>query len=133
MRLRPPRATRTDTLFPYTTLFRSGNWPVMGASDVPWSSDNQIPVPMTRADMDIVSNQFVAAVEMGLEAGFDMVELHAAHGYPLSSFITPLHNKRTDDYGGSTENRLRFPLEVFRSTTAAWPAAQPIAVRLSAN
>src|SRR3546814_11916064 len=91
----------------------------MGASDVPWSSDNQIPVPMTRADMDIVRNQFVAAVEMGLEAGFDMVELHAAHGYLLSSFITPLHNTRTADYGGSLDNRPPFPLEVFRPTRSA--------------
>ena len=92
----------------------SGNWPVMAASDVPWSADNQIPRPMTRADMDRVIEEFVASVRMGLEAGFDMIELHAAHGYLLSSFITPLTNKRTDDYGGSLENRLRFPLEVFR-------------------
>src|SRR3546814_6078316 len=110
----------------YDVPLESGNWPVMGASDVPWSSDNQIPVPMTRADMDIVRNQFVAAVEMGLEAGFDMVELHAAHGYLLSSFITPLHHKRTHDYGGNPENRPRFPLEVFRAMRAAWPADKPM-------
>src|SRR3954465_7531822 len=84
-----------------------GNWPVMSASDVPWSPVNQVPRPMTRADMDMVRDQFVAAVRMGLECGFDMVELHAAHGYLLSSFITPLQNKRTDEYGGSLENRLR--------------------------
>ena len=72
----------------------SGNWPVMAASDVPWSPDNQVPRPMTRADMDAVIGQFVAATRMGLEAGFDMVELHAAHGYLLSSFITPLTNRR---------------------------------------
>src|SRR3546814_17628028 len=70
---------------------------------------------------------------MGLEAGFDMVELHAAHGYLLSIFITPLHNKRTDDYGGSLENRLRFPLEVFRAMRAAWPADKRMSVRISAN
>src|SRR5688500_5013005 len=99
-----------------------GNWPVMAASDVPWSPVNQRPKAMTRADMDAVRDQFVAAVRMGLEAGFDMVELHAAHGYLLSSFITPLTNRRGDEYGGSLENRLRFPLEVFRAMRAAWPA-----------
>ena len=77
---------------------------------------------MTRADMDAVRDQFVAAVRMGLEAGFDMVELHAAHGYLLSSFITPLQNKRTDEYGGSLDNRLRYPLEVFAAMRAAWPS-----------
>ena len=82
-----------------------GNWPVMSAGDVRWSPANQVPAPMTRADMNRVRDQFVAAVRMGLEAGFDMVELHAAHGYLLSSFITPLQNNRDDDYGGSLENR----------------------------
>jgi anthraniloyl-CoA monooxygenase len=83
--------------------------------------------------MDEVVGQFVASVEMGLKAGFDMVELHAAHGYLLSSFITPLTNKRTDEYGGSLENRLRFPLEVFRAMRAAWPEEKPMSVRISAN
>jgi anthraniloyl-CoA monooxygenase len=110
-----------------------GNWPVMAASDVPWSPVNQVPRPMTRADMDIVRDQFVAAVRMGLECGFDMVELHAAHGYLLSSFITPLHNKRTDEYGGSLENRLRYPLEVFAAMRAAWPSDRPMSVRISAT
>jgi anthraniloyl-CoA monooxygenase len=117
----------------YDVPLESGNWPVMAASDVAWSADNQVPRPMTRADMDAVIGQFTAAVGMGLEAGFDMVELHAAHGYLLSSFITPLTNKRTDDYGGSLENRLRFPLEVFRAMRAAWPAEKPMSVRISAN
>jgi anthraniloyl-CoA monooxygenase len=117
----------------YDVPLESGNWPVMAASDVPWSADNQIPRPMTRADMDEVTSQFVAATLMGLEAGFDMVELHAAHGYLLSSFITPLTNMRSDDYGGSLENRLRFPLEVFRAMRAAWPAERPMSVRISAN
>jgi anthraniloyl-CoA monooxygenase len=75
----------------------------------------------------------VAAVKMGLEAGFDMIELHAAHGYLLSSFITALTNRRTDEYGGSLENRLRFPLEVFRAMRAAWPEDRPMSVRISAN
>jgi anthraniloyl-CoA monooxygenase len=117
----------------YDVPLESGNWPVMAASDVPWSPSNQVPRPMSRADMDEVRDQFVAAVLMGLEAGFDMVELHAAHGYLLSSFITPLTNKRVDEYGGSLENRLRFPLEVFRAIREAWPAEKPMSVRISAN
>ena len=110
-----------------------GNWPVMAASDVPWSPANQVPRAMTRADMDLVKGQFVAAVRMGLECGFDMVELHAAHGYLLSSFITPLQNRRTDEYGGSLENRLRYPLEVFAAMRAAWPSDRPMSVRISAT
>jgi anthraniloyl-CoA monooxygenase len=110
-----------------------GNWPVMAASDVPWSPANQVPRPMTRADMDLVRDQFVAAVRMGIECGFDMVELHAAHGYLLSGFLTPLQNTRTDDYGGSLENRLRYPLEVFRAMRDAWPSDRPMSVRISAT
>ena len=117
----------------YDVPLEAGNWPVMAASDVPWSPDNQVPRPMDRADMDRVIAEFVAAVRMGLDAGFDMVELHAAHGYLLSSFITPLTNKRTDEYGGSLEGRLRFPLEVFRAMREAWPGDRPISVRISAN
>jgi anthraniloyl-CoA monooxygenase len=110
-----------------------GNWPVMAASEIPWSPLNQVPRPMTRTDMDTVRDQFVAAVHMGLEAGFDMIELHAAHGYLLSSFITPLQNKRTDEYGGSLENRLRYPVEVFTAMRAAWPGNRPMSIRISAN
>jgi anthraniloyl-CoA monooxygenase len=110
-----------------------GNWPVMSAGDVPWSPVNQVPRAMTRADMDAVRDQFIAAVRMGLECGFDMIELHAAHGYLLSSFITPLQNNRTDDYGGSLENRLRYPLEVFAAMRAAWPSDKPMSIRISAN
>ncbi|HEX8533584.1 MAG TPA: bifunctional salicylyl-CoA 5-hydroxylase/oxidoreductase [Allosphingosinicella sp.] len=117
----------------YDVPLEEGNWPLIAASDVPWSAANQKPRPMTRADMDEVRDQFVRAVEMGLEAGFDMVELHCAHGYLLSSFITPLQNTRTDEYGGSVENRLRYPLEVFRAMRAAWPAEKPMSVRISAN
>ncbi len=117
----------------YDVPLDSGNWPLMAASDVPWSPDNQVPRPMTRADMDEVIGQFVAATKLGLEAGFDMIELHAAHGYLLSSFITPLTNKRTDAYGGSLANRLRFPLEVFRAMRGVWPEERPMSVRISAN
>ena len=83
--------------------------------------------------MDRVRDQFVAAAEMAARAGFDMLELHCAHGYLLSSFITPLTNRRTDEYGGSLENRMRYPLEIFRAVRAAWPAEKPISVRISAN
>jgi anthraniloyl-CoA monooxygenase len=110
-----------------------GNWPVLAASAVPWSADNQTPRAMTRADMDKVRDDFVRAAQMANRAGFDWLELHYAHGYLMSSFITPLTNKRTDGYGGSVENRMRFPLEVFRAVRAIWPADKPISVRISAN
>jgi len=110
-----------------------GNWPLLSASGIAWSQDNQIPRPMTRADMDEVRDQFVSATRRGAAAGFDMLELHAAHGYLLSSFITPLLNTRTDAYGGSLENRLRFPLEVFAAMRAAWPDERPMSVRISAS
>ena len=110
-----------------------GNWPIIAASDVAWSPVNQVPIPMTRSAMDDVREQFVGAVRMGLEAGFDMIELHAAHGYLLSGFLTPLQNKRDDDYGGSLENRLRYPLEVFAAMRAAWPSDKPMSVRISAT
>jgi anthraniloyl-CoA monooxygenase len=117
----------------YDVPLDEGNWPLIAASDVPWSAANQKPRPMTRADMDEVRDQFVRAVEMGLEAGFDMIELHCAHGYLLSSFITPLQNTRTDEYGGSLKNRLRYPLEIFGAMRAAWPAEKPMSVRISAT
>ena len=95
-----------------------GNWPLIAASAVPSRATNQVPRAMTRADMDRVIAEFVAATRRGAAAGFDMVEMHAAHGYLLSSFITPLTNRREDDYGGSLDNRLRFPLELFRAMRA---------------
>jgi anthraniloyl-CoA monooxygenase len=88
---------------------------------------------MTRADMDKVNDDYVRATQMAVRAGFDWLELHYAHGYLMSSFITPLTNKRTDQYGGSLENRMRFPLEVLRAVRAVWPAERPMSVRISAN
>lgn len=110
-----------------------GNWELISASATPWSDANDTPRAMTRADMDEVTAQFVAAAEMAERAGFDMIELHAAHGYLISSFISPLSNMREDEYGGSLENRLRYPLEVFAAMRAVWPAAKPMSVRISAN
>jgi anthraniloyl-CoA monooxygenase len=111
----------------------SGNWEIMSASALPWSPRNQTPRAMTRADMDTVRDQFVRAAEAGHRAGFDWLELHYAHGYLMSAFITPLTNKRTDEYGGSLDNRMRYPLEVFRAVRKVWPDAKPISVRISAN
>ena len=88
---------------------------------------------MTRANMDHVRDAFVAATRSAAEAGFDLLELHCAHGYLLSAFLTPLTNQRTDAYGGNLENRLRYPLEVFAAMRAAWPAEKPMSVRISAH
>jgi anthraniloyl-CoA monooxygenase len=88
---------------------------------------------MDRVDMDRVRDQFVAATRLGIEANFDMLELHCAHGYLLSSFITPLSNQRNDEYGGTLENRLRYPVEVFRAMRAVWPRERPMSVRISAT
>ena len=112
---------------------KSGNWPVMAPSPVAWSERNQRARAMTRADMDRVREEFVVAAEMAARAGFDMLEIHCAHGYLLSSFITPLTNWRSDQYGGALENRMRYPLEIFRAVRAIWPAEKPISVRISAN
>jgi anthraniloyl-CoA monooxygenase len=109
------------------------NWEVIGPSPVAWSPMNQVPRAMTRADMDLVRDQFVGAARMAAGAGFDLLELHCAHGYLLSAFITPLTNRRTDEYGGSLENRLRYPLEVYHAVREVWPAERPISVRISAN
>ncbi|MDQ3144847.1 MAG: bifunctional salicylyl-CoA 5-hydroxylase/oxidoreductase [Pseudomonadota bacterium] len=111
----------------------AGNWRLISASGVAWSKVNQTPSPMTRAEMNEVRDQFIAATRMGIEAGFDMLELHAAHGYLLSSFITPLQNKRDDEYGGGLDNRLRYPLEIFAAMRDAWPSERPMSVRISAT
>jgi anthraniloyl-CoA monooxygenase len=111
----------------------SGNWDLVSASAIPWSSRNATPREITRAEMDEIRNQFVASAQMADRAGFDMIELHAAHGYLLSSFISPVSNVRTDEYGGSLENRMRYPLEVLKAMRAVWPDAKPMSVRISAN
>ena len=110
-----------------------GNWPLVSASPIAWSKDNAVPQEITRAQMDTVRDQFVASAHMADRAGFDMIELHAAHGYLISSFISPCSNTRSDAYGGSLANRLRFPLEVFSAMRAAWPAHKPMSVRISAT
>ena len=110
-----------------------GNWPTMAASAIPYKPANAAPKAMDRADMDAVKAQFVASTEMAARAGVDMIEMHAAHGYLLATFISPITNKRTDSYGGSLENRMRYPLEVFAAMRAAWPAEKPMSVRISAH
>ena len=111
-----------------------GNWPLLAPSPLPYLAGiSQTPRAMTRADMDKVRDDFVRAARFGLQAGFDMLELHMAHGYLLASFLSPLTNQRTDEYGGAIENRLRFPLEVLQAVRAEWPADKPLSVRISAT
>ena len=110
-----------------------GAWEPVGPSPVAYGPGLPAPREITRAEMDRVRDDFVRAARLGIEAGFDMLELHAAHGYLLSSFLTPVSNQRTDEYGGCLENRLRFPLEVFAAMRAAWPAERPMSVRISAT
>ena len=110
-----------------------GNWQILSASPIPFKIGGDTPKEMDRADMDRVRDDFVAAAKRADEAGFDMIELHMAHGYLLSSFISPLSNKRADEYGGSLENRLKFPLEVLSAVRAVWPKDKPIACRISAT
>ena len=110
-----------------------GNWPLLAASAIAFGPQNQIPKAMTVDNMREVIAQFVASTKRAAEAGFDWLELHCAHGYLLSSFICPLTNVRTDEYGGSIEARCRYPLEVFRAMRAVWPARLPMSVRISAH
>ncbi len=111
----------------------AGAWPLISASALPYLAHSVVPRAMTRDDMDRVVADFVAATRRAADAGFDILELHAAHGYLLSSFLSPLTNLRDDEYGGSHENRARFPLEVFQAVRAAWPEDRPISVRLSTH
>jgi anthraniloyl-CoA monooxygenase len=109
------------------------NWEVIAPSPIAYSELNQVPREMTRDDLELVRHQFVSATEGTLQAGFDLLELHCAHGYLLSSFLSPLTNRRDDEYGGSLANRARFPLEVFDACRAAWPDERPMSVRISAT
>ncbi|MGD9967965.1 MAG: bifunctional salicylyl-CoA 5-hydroxylase/oxidoreductase [Hyphomonadaceae bacterium] len=111
----------------------AGNWEIIAPSPLAWSQTNGTPREMTYADMERVKADFVRATLMGEAAGFDMLELHCGHGYLLSSFLTPISNRRKDEYGGSVENRLRFPLAVFEAMRAAWPSVKPMSVRMSAT
>jgi len=111
----------------------AGNWPLISASPIPFLPGSQVPKEMDRADMDRVRDDFSRAAAQADEAGFDLLEIHMAHGYLLSSFLSPLTNIRDDGYGGSIENRLRFPLEVFDAVRVVWPAEKPISVRISAT
>jgi anthraniloyl-CoA monooxygenase len=111
----------------------AGAWNVLSASPIAYFPDSQVPREMDRSAMEAVKAAFVAATERGQRCGFDMLELHCAHGYLLASFISPLTNHRTDQYGGSLENRLRFPLEVFEAMRSTWPARKPMSVRISAT
>ncbi len=110
-----------------------GNWPLISASAIPYFPHSQIPKAMDRADMERVQADFVRAASMAEAAGFDMLELHMAHGYLLASFVSPLTNTRTDAYGGTLDNRLCYPLAVFDAVRAVWPAARPISVKISAT
>ncbi|MGE5158389.1 MAG: bifunctional salicylyl-CoA 5-hydroxylase/oxidoreductase [Gemmatimonas sp.] len=110
-----------------------GGWDVVSASSIPYFPDSRVPRELDRAARDKIKADFVAAAERGERCGFDMLELHCAHGYLLASFISPLTNKRTDAYGGALENRLRFPLEVFEALRAVWPKHKPMSVRISAT
>ncbi len=111
-----------------------GNWPVVGPSPLAYRPGvNQVPRELTSGDLLEIKQQFVAATERAGQAGFDLLELHCAHGYLLSSFISPLTNRRTDGYGGALEGRLRYPLEVFAAMRAVWPAERPMSVRISAT
>jgi len=108
-------------------------WDLVSASALAWDANSQTPRAMTRADMVEIRGQFVRATQYALAAGFDLLELHAAHGYLLASFLSPLTNERSDEYGGKLDNRLRFPLEVFDACREVWPASKPISVRISAT
>ena len=111
----------------------AGNWELVGPSPLPYALDSQTPRALTRVDMDKIVADFVRSARYGAQAGFDMLEIHAAHGYLLSSFISPLTNRRDDEYGGTIGNRARFPIEVFSAVRAVWPEDRPMSVRVSAT
>jgi anthraniloyl-CoA monooxygenase len=110
-----------------------GNWPLYSASPIPYYPDSQVPRELSRADMERIVHEFTRATYYAEQAGFDMLEIHMAHGYLLASFISPLTNRRNDEYGGPVENRARFPLEVFSACRQVWPDHKPMSVRVSAS
>ncbi|MEU0601659.1 bifunctional salicylyl-CoA 5-hydroxylase/oxidoreductase [Streptomyces sp. NPDC006393] len=110
-----------------------GNWPLVAASPLPYRPDSQVPRELSRAQLTDIREQFASAAGRAARAGFDLLELHCAHGYLLSGFLSPLTNHRTDAYGGGLEGRLRFPLEVFDAVRAVWPEERPMTVRISAT
>jgi anthraniloyl-CoA monooxygenase len=110
----------------------SGAWPILAPSPIPYLPRSQTPREMTRGDMERVTADFARSAGYALEAGFDLLELHMAHGYLLATFLSPLTNRRTDRYGGSLENRMRFPLDVFDAVRAVWPKERPMSARISA-
>ncbi|CAM5596140.1 Salicylyl-CoA 5-hydroxylase OS=Streptomyces glaucescens OX=1907 GN=SGLAU_25615 PE=4 SV=1 [Streptomyces glaucescens] len=110
-----------------------GNWPLVAASPLPYRPGSQTPRELSRAQLTDLREQFAAAAARAARAGFDLLELHCAHGYLLSGFLSPLTNRRTDAYGGSPQRRLRFPLEVFDAVRAVWPEERPMTVRISAT
>jgi anthraniloyl-CoA monooxygenase len=112
---------------------KNGNWPIISASPIPWSKNNAVPDEITELKMEEVLKQFVSSTKMANRAGFDMIELHAAHGYLISSFISPTSNTRNDKYGGSLDNRMRYPLRVAKAMRKIWPKEKPMSVRISAN
>ena len=110
------------------------NWPIYSASSLPYFDGvSQVPETLERHKMDEIRDDFIAATKRANNAGFDMLEMHAAHGYLLGSFLSPLTNHRQDEYGGSIENRLRYPLEVFSAMREVWPQEKPMSVRISAS
>ena len=110
-----------------------GNWEVCGPSPIPYKAGSQTPRELDLEELDVIKSQFVASAQAAARAGFDLLELHCAHGYLLSSFLSPLTNQRTDQYGGRLAGRLRYPLSVFDAIRAVWPADRPMTVRLSAT
>lgn len=111
-----------------------GNWPLVAASALPYRPGvSALPRALARADLEALRSDFAAAAVRAADAGFDLLELHCAHGYLLSGFLSPLTNHRDDEYGGCLENRLRFPLEVFDAVREVWPGDRPMTVRLSAT
>ncbi len=110
-----------------------GNWPLLAPSAIPYREHSQVPREMTREDMDAMLADHVRAAQMAEEAGFDILELHMAHGYLLSAFLSPLTNRRRDAYGGGIEDRMKYPLEVFAAIRRVWPDHKPISVRISAT